>query len=249
MLTSDLMWTELASRLLPLDLYVLSLGCRAWRCHYLKNALPFASFDLAELAERNAWSILGFLNGCQLRVLGSLRVKEYCGNREIRTTAPDWAARKGHLQLLQWLLHNTDEGCTTYAMDFAARNGHFDVLVWLHRNRAEGCTNAAADWAAFKGHLHILQWLYENTASRCSDLATSRAAARGDSGTLEWLVSRGVWCSPSAANFAFANGQAGVLEMLQTMGCMHTVRDRDTDVLQRMRDIVVSWNDPFERWD
>jgi ankyrin repeat protein len=37
-------------------------------------------------------------------------------------------------------------------MHWAARNGHLEVVQWLHENRKEGCTINAMNWAAECGH-------------------------------------------------------------------------------------------------
>ena len=52
--------------------------------------------------------------------------------------------------------------CTKRTMDFAAKNGHLYIVQWLHENRSEGCTEYAINFAANNGHLHMVQWLREN---------------------------------------------------------------------------------------
>ena len=74
----------------------------------------------------------------------------------------DWAAKKGHLEIVKWLHENRTEGCTTAAMNCAARNGHLEVVKWLHENRTEGCTEWAMDLAAENGHLDVVKWLNDN---------------------------------------------------------------------------------------
>lgn len=74
----------------------------------------------------------------------------------------DNAARKGSLEIVQWLHTHRTEGCTTGAMDGAAMNGHLHVLQWLHRNRQEGCTASALHCAAVNGHANVVQWLNES---------------------------------------------------------------------------------------
>ncbi|KAJ8528673.1 hypothetical protein ON010_g14656 [Phytophthora cinnamomi] len=76
----------------------------------------------------------------------------------------DNAARKGSLEIVQWLHTHRTEGCTTGAMDGAAMNGHLEVLQWLHANRHEGCTASALHCAAVNGHAGVVRWLDENIA-------------------------------------------------------------------------------------
>ena len=73
--------------------------------------------------------------------------------------AMDWAASKGHLDVVQWLHHNRTEGCTKYAMNCAAMNGHLDVVKWLHSNRTEGNVEEALAHARRGRHKEIFQYL------------------------------------------------------------------------------------------
>ncbi len=192
------------------------------------------------------------------------------GNKFTITTGPDWAARKGHLPLLRWLLKNTAEECTSSASDWAALNGHADVLQWLSDNNTLGCTDAAADWAAYKGHINILQWLYTNTHVRCSELSMMYAAGkggldehsssnthptepllpskawqcgvgRGNLKLLMWLHEHGAPSRNSAANFAFACGHTSTLKWLRSIGVERSVKADDHDVLARIRTLAASW--------
>lgn len=44
---------------------------------------------------------------------------------------------------------------STAAMDQAAKNGHLDVVQFLHYNRQEGCTGGAMDMASRNGYLEV----------------------------------------------------------------------------------------------
>lgn len=237
------MWSRVCPHLSPIEAYIFCLTCVAGRRHWSEHVRPTAVFDVVELAYHNAWSILYHVRTDQVTVPRQL---EGLCLRPIHTTAPDWAARKGHLQLLRWLLHDESEVCTTYAMDFAARNGHFEVLRWLH-NRGEMCTDAAANWAAFQGHTRILSWLYAHTPARCCELATMHAAGRGDMEMLEWLHHQNVCCTPSAANFALANGHTCVLAWLATKGCDPSVTKEDISTLERIK--ILACDTPCAPWD
>jgi hypothetical protein len=48
----------------------------------------------------------------------------------------DWAARRGHLEVVKWLHFNRTEGCTPRALNAAAAGGHVEVIKWLHENQA-----------------------------------------------------------------------------------------------------------------
>jgi hypothetical protein len=98
--------------------------------------------------------------------------------------AMDDAARKGQLEVVQWL-HN--EGCTVEVMKLAAENGHLEVVQWLHKNRSEGCTVNAMDWAARHGHLEVVQWLHENRSEGCTVGAMNWATENGHLEVVQWL--------------------------------------------------------------
>ena len=190
------------------------------------------------------------LHDCkQVIVPDCLRQVEILQNKYTFTTGADWAARKGHLLMLQWLLKNTGEGCTTYAMDFAARNGHIDIMMWLHHNRSEGCTNAAANWAAFKGRLNIVKWLYKNTQSRCGELATVTAAGNGDLDMLCWLHAEGAITNTTCADMAFACGHEECLRFLESVGYKSCMSKDDKRLMERMQRHIEFRRLPFVQWD
>jgi hypothetical protein len=71
------------------------------------------------------------------------------------------AAKEGDLTKIILLHLQRAGGCTTRAMDYAACKGHLDVVIWLHENRSEGCT-WAMDYAVCCGHLDVVEWLKEH---------------------------------------------------------------------------------------
>ena len=80
-----------------------------------------------------------------VRCLHALETKEV---PLFTTSAINWAAKYGHLEVVQWLHTHRHEGCSTWAMDWAARYGYLEVVQWLHVHRREGCTTDAMNWAA-----------------------------------------------------------------------------------------------------
>lgn len=232
------------NHLSAIDAYVLSLANRGVRHDYLQFVFKNVVFDMTEIASRRAWSILERARCHQIHIPSSVKRTEFLNNKFVLTTAPDWAAKKGHLELLKWLLANTDEGCTTYAMDFAARYGHINILEYLHRE-GHVCTNAAADWAVQEGHAHVLTWLYDNTHAKCSEYAMPSAARRGDLRMLKWLHTRGAgvgYAMPSSMNAAIALGYSECVDWLQSIGAN---TDCDADTIQRIR-AARSCEDPWD---
>ncbi|KAF0760318.1 hypothetical protein AaE_003586 [Aphanomyces astaci] len=49
-----------------------------------------------------------------------------------------FAARNGHLPVIQYLHMHQFPGCTSHVMDTAAGNGHLDIVSFLHSFRGEG---------------------------------------------------------------------------------------------------------------
>lgn len=107
----------------------------------------------------------------------------------------DWAAERGHLQVVQWLHENLKGGCSSAAMDGAAKRGHLHVVQWLHENRSEGCSKEAVYYATKYGHLDVLQWLHAHYFEKLfsnnmyiAELVFS-AVERGHFSIVQWLYS------------------------------------------------------------
>jgi hypothetical protein len=74
-----------------------------------------------------------------------------------------YAARSGHLHVLQWVRqHHCPWNSLTPA--WAAEDGHLDMLQWA---RAHNCPwdSITPLSAARAGHLEVLQWVRENDAA------------------------------------------------------------------------------------
>ncbi|GMF22203.1 unnamed protein product [Phytophthora fragariaefolia] len=125
--------------------------------------------------------------------------------------AMDSAAEFGHLEVVQWLHDNRQEGCTTDAMDMAACNGHLEIVLWLQNNRTEGCTTNAIDFAAQHGHLEVVQWLHYNRKEGATHYAMDNAATYGHLDVIRWLhVNRSEGCTQSAVVNAINAGHDDV---------------------------------------
>ena len=101
--------------------------------------------------------------------------------------AMNFASKYGYLNIVKWLHHNTNRGCTEYAMDYASRNGHLDVVIWLHQNRKEGCSKNAMNWASMHGHLNIIKWLHNNRNEGCNVWAMDLAVCYNHLHVVKWL--------------------------------------------------------------
>ena len=74
----------------------------------------------------------------------------------------NWALRRGHLDICQWIVNNTDWTFDEWGLNnpqvLAAAGGHIDIMKWLlQRNILPN--DYTFDAAAGNGHLHVLIWL------------------------------------------------------------------------------------------
>ena len=79
---------------------------------------------------------------------------------KIKNSIMDFCSKLGDINLLKKLY---DQGytCTTNAIDWAAGKGHYDIVVWLIGIQQE-CTYNAIDNAAAHGYIEIVSFLYLN---------------------------------------------------------------------------------------
>ena len=99
-------------------------------------------------------------------------------------TSSSYAARGGHLEVLQWA-HTNRYSWDTTTCDCAAEGGHLQVLKWLRLN---GCPwdETTCEYAAFNGHLEVLQWARAN-GCRWSRHKCNMAVKGGHLEVLKWL--------------------------------------------------------------
>ena len=93
---------------------------------------------------------------------GHLHVLEWLEKYNILPTVEgaNWAAGHGELKVLEWLesLRDYDRFPDVTGADNAATNGHLPVLKLLEKHEILP-NQYGTNMAAAKGHLHILQWL------------------------------------------------------------------------------------------
>ena len=241
-------WSEMVGNLASLDLYVFSMASKEVSMSFHEHVVfKNLVFKVEDLARRRAWSILRMIHSPQKLDSSSVRQVELIANHngayKILTTAADWAARKGHLELLEYLIVIAGDSCTEYAMSWAARNGHMDVLVFLKESVDCNCTDTAANWAAARGQDRVLKWLYKNTQSRCCELAPMNAAGMGFMRVLVFLHENHPTCfRDTAANYALDNGHVKISAWLNSIGC-HPTPSRE------IRKSTMKFTTLYDRWD
>ncbi|EQC29472.1 hypothetical protein SDRG_12720 [Saprolegnia diclina VS20] len=105
---------------------------------------------------------------------------------DLPAKATYYAARDGHLSVLQYLIQERNAPCPPSVMDMAAYKGHGAIVAFLHKS-GKGCTTRAMDAAACTGHLDIVQFLHCNRFEGCTTLAFD-AAANNDRILLDFLI-------------------------------------------------------------
>ncbi len=163
----------------------------------MDKQLFFAVWDLPEMRRliktfmypgKKTASYYSYQNGDIASYHGYLHlIKERSEWLRFTNHAMNWAAKNGHLNIVQWLHDNRREGCSVKAMNWAAKNGHLNIVQRLHDNRREGCSNLAMNLAAQNGHINVLDWLRNNRTEGCTEHAVLLAIKKGHLDVLIWL--------------------------------------------------------------
>ncbi|ETM31930.1 hypothetical protein L914_20576, partial [Phytophthora nicotianae] len=152
-----------------------------------------------------------------------------CGRRPRVTDSMDWAALGGHLDVLQWLDANRNDGCSPEAVNGAAEAGHFQILLWLNSHYSAQWTSQAMDYAAQGGQLEIVKWMHDNRTKVANTTAAMNSAAEsGHLDVVKWLHGNRTEGTTSAMNNAAANGHLDVVKWLQvnrSEGCTTRAMD------------------------
>lgn len=129
------------------------------------------------------------------------------GNRKQRFArrAAYFAARGGHLALVQWLFSRAAREIAIEAsdgffpIDSAAENGHLEIVQWLHNHTAEVCTVGAVNSAASLGYFDVVRWFFENRPEENALNAFWKAAGSGHLEIVHWLYANRAECRTAHA--------------------------------------------------
>jgi len=107
----------------------------------------------------------------------------------------EYIARKGKIEILEWLSKNT-ELKFSYAMDEAASKGQLETLKWLYKNRLtlkeyRPCGRYGIEDAVRKNYLRVLKWIHKKTEERANDNIIIIAAYAGHLRILRYLQKHG----------------------------------------------------------
>ena len=97
------------------------------------------------------------------------------------------AAKKGHLEIVKWLLekYSLKEYINEYLVD-ACSSGHLELVKYLISNGAKAMGLSSA---AYSGHYDVVQYLVEHGAPIYD--ALNRASIRGSSDIVKYLIKNG----------------------------------------------------------
>ena len=188
------------------------------------------------------WCKNAIMNGC-IDVIKFLRSH----NEELNNAFDDkngdslwvtWAASYGNIDVLKWLLENTDfshfclHGRTTY--ECAASGGHLNILKWLQSIKPfwlptfqqrilswyRFYEDSTLCWKAARGgHLDTLMWLRNDHNCQWDEWTTFKAAKKGHLEVLKWARENDCpwdeWTCIYAAEF----GHLEVLKWARANGC------------------------------
>ena len=148
------------------------------------------------------------------------------------------AAKRGHIHVLRWLY---DHGCESdeRICAYAAEGGHLDVMVWLRLNGHQWNTDTC-DQAAKYGHLHVLKWIVSQGCP-WDEWTTMLAAKYGHLDILKWAIENGCPCDASACSFAAEGGQLEILKWLVEAGYPLRIEEAGNHASSNGHSEVVEW--------
>eukprot|EP00644_Phytophthora_capsici_P002519 jgi/Phyca11/563177/estExt2_Genewise1.C_PHYCAscaffold_110322 len=159
---------------------------------FVSYAPPLTN-EMADAAINGHLEVIQYLHSIALTLAGKKRKRggSSCHTSEIEMdVVVTEAARKGHLDVVQWVCTNTAVNSTSDAMLTAAGGGHFAVVKWLHENHPhdDDFRTEVIDEAARSGNVSMLKWLHTNLPDEgWSTIAIDNAARGGHLNVLRWL--------------------------------------------------------------
>jgi hypothetical protein len=124
-------------------------------------------------------------------------INDFLFGYDARRHTPTYMAKTNNLKGIQWIVQHKkwNEEDLNRALRWAAEKGHLDMIKYLVSQGADvtACNNMAIRWAARKGQLEVVQYLVSQGAdvTALHHSAARRAAANGHPKVVQYLVSRG----------------------------------------------------------
>ncbi len=118
--------------------------------------------------------------------------------------AGDWAAERGELDMLEFIVSNQEAPTMRHCMytgwwsrqsvNNVARNGDWEIIKFIHNNG--GDISKSADWAAWSGNFPMFKWIMEN-GGEITHFAADLAAQHGHLEMLKHITSIQMYWSTS----------------------------------------------------
>ncbi|KAH9103964.1 hypothetical protein AeMF1_019831 [Aphanomyces euteiches] len=215
-------------------LHSVSIGNTQLASYILKTYNPGVDSLVDIVACQNQESMLHFLTDYYPQVSCSTNAMDWAASRghvnvldylhRIRNAAHTekalrWAAYHGHLEVIQFF--HAIKSCffSRSIMDIAAGNGHLELVQYLHRTRSEGCTVVAMNEASRGGYLTMVQWLHDHRQEGCTTDAMDKAAEDGYLDVVQFLhENRTEGCTTAAIDWAATWGHLDVVKYLHAHG-------------------------------
>jgi hypothetical protein len=169
-----------------------------------------------------------------------------CGGKML-TEAALWAARGGHIDVLEWLAITHKVLCRfdSRMCAQAAAGGHLQTLQWLRSQRCPW-SQTTLELAAQHGHADVIAWATKNGFGQVNHRVCTAAAAAGQLATLQRLRALNVGLGWKAVRDAAFRGRVSVVQWAiaipgqvwkQADTCEAAARGGQLQVLQALRSL------------
>jgi len=149
----------------------------------------------------------------------------------LKWASPNYCCKWGSSWLWYWGFH-WDCKLDCKICDYAARNGHLDVLQWAKSNGYSWSLDICS-CAGENGHLEVLKWARSNGYSWSSDTC-ALAAQNGHLKVLKWARSNGCDWNSRTYFGAIENGHYHVAVWAITNGCPTDLGDNAENEMEKV---------------
>ena len=135
-----------------------------WDYRTIDAAAYHGNLEMVKYCVANECPIVGY--ACEYAALnGRLEVLKYLREEEVKapwgSTTACWAAKYGHLHILEYLFERKFDEYDHWACQWAAMNGHLDCLKYLHETVKAPWNSHVVYRAHEKNHPECVQYLLD----------------------------------------------------------------------------------------
>lgn len=99
-----------------------------------------------------------------------------------------WAVYHNKLHVVQWICSHNLETPTKFHVESASKRGHIDILIWLLTYTNCICTQRVMDIASCNGQFKVVKWILKNTDIKPTYDTIDITRKQGFSTLADWLV-------------------------------------------------------------